>query len=293
MALLQSLTIAAGFFIFQGVLYMKKYCTIKERKQAARILAAREGLEKINDDIIQRVGSMSDADIIKFLDDNIKPAAAAVEVLQPGSVEEITPGSGSDYTIIYNALVDVVNNYIVSNNWDGEKITPLQWASCCMAAGRFARSRSFFRGIPENENVNKGIRELNAANGLDMPAIAGALPVWLELCTKYNKSPLKCDFLAFCGLDFQLLYDKRRPDELTSTRTDLIKMLDGIQADGLRRVVIDGKRSPIGPMFLLKADHGLVEAQKMTIEHVKTDASGAALPVFGADPVQIDENGLK
>lgn len=271
----------------------KKHCTLKERKQAARILAAREGLQKVNDAIIDKIGSMSDDEIIKFLDDNIKPAADAVEVLQPGSVDEITPGSGSDYTIIYNALIDTVKNYIDSNGWDAEKITPLQWGSCCMAAGRLAGSRSWFRGIPENINTNNGIRQVNAANGVNVAAVAGAVPVWLELCTKYNKSPLKCDFMSFVGLSFDWLYNYKGAPGVTSERDDILKMLEGIQADGLRRVVIDGKRSPIGPMFLLKADHGLVEAQKMTIEHVKTDASGAALPVFGADPVQIDENGIK
>ena len=98
---------------------MKKYCTLKERKEAARILAAREGLEKMNDDIIQRVGSMSDSEVLNFLDDNIKAAADAVEVLQPGSVDELTPAADPD--LLYNALVDIVNNYIISNNWDAEK----------------------------------------------------------------------------------------------------------------------------------------------------------------------------
>ena len=77
--------------------------------------------------------------------------------------------------------------------------------------------------------------------------------------------------------------------DLSSGGSDLYKILDSINADGLRKRVINSKESPIGAIFLLKADHGLIEAQKVTVEHVKTDASGAALPVFGADPVEIPE----
>ena len=268
-------------------------CTIKERKQAARILAARDGLTKINDEIIQRVGSMSDADIINFLDAEIKPAADAVEVLQPGSVEEITPGGGPDYEKIYNTLVDIVNNYIISNNWDVEKISPLQWGACCMAAGRFARSRSLFRGVPINENTNKGIKEVNAIKGINIDAVAGALPVWLELCNRYNKPPLKCDFLAFCGLDFQWLYDYRTPEGVNSPRDELLKTLDRIQADGLRKRVLNPKESPIGAIFLLKADHGLVEASKVQHEYIKSSETAAALPVFGSFDAITDENSEK
>lgn len=268
-------------------------CTLKQRKQVARILAAREGLQKLNDDILQRVGAMSDDAIIQFLDNEEARAAAAVEVLQPGSVEEIKPGCDPDYTVIYNALVDAVKNYIVSNNWDAEKISPLQWGACCMAAGRLAGSRSFFRGIPENENTNNGIRQVNAAMGVNVAAVAGALPVWLELCTMFNKTPLKSDFLSFVGLSFDWLYNYKAAPGVTSARDEILKILDGIQADGLRKRVINPKESPIGAIFLLKADHGLIEAQKVQHEYIKTDASGAALPVFGADPVQIDENGIK
>lgn len=261
----------------------KKKCTLKERKQAARILAGRQGLEKLNDEIIQTVGNMSDAEILQFLDEDTQKAAAAVEVLQPGSVEEIQPGGGSDYELIYNNLIDIANNYILSNGWDAEKISPLQWGAVCMACGRFARSRSWFRGTPENENTHNGIKEINAQKGIDAAAVAGAVPVWLELCSKYNKAPLKSDFMHFCGIAFDWLYDYRSGDGVTSERDKLLQKLDKIQADGLRQRVINPKESPIGAIFLLKADHGLIESQKVTHEYIKNDGSAAALPVFGAD----------
>ncbi len=271
----------------------KKKCTLKERRAVARILAARDGFERAQDKHIKTVGNMSDAEILQFLDDDTQKAAAAVEVLQPGSVEEIQPGGGSDYELIYNNLIDIANNYIISNGWDGEKISPLQWGAVCMACGRFARSRSWFRGTPENENTQKGIKEINAQKGIDSAAVAGAVPVWLELCSKYNKAPLKSDFMHFCGIAFDWLYDYRSGDGVTSERDKLLQKLDKIQADGLRQRVINPKESPVGAIFLLKADHGLQETQKVTHEYIKNDGSAAALPVFGQNMEEITEKPIK
>ena len=85
----------------------KEKCTIKKRREVARILAARENLPKINDDIIKRVGSMSDNEIINFLKEE---TAQAVQVLQPDMIEEIKPGAGADYEKIYSLLVDFAKN---------------------------------------------------------------------------------------------------------------------------------------------------------------------------------------
>lgn len=267
-----------SFFSFKGVLYMK--CTIKERRAAARILAAREGLTKINDEIIQRVGSMSDADILQFLDSEEKNSAAAVEVLQPGSVEEITPGGGPDYEKIYNILVDVANNYIMSCGWDAEKISPLQWGSVCLQVGLFVRSRSLFRGADDIKN-----RYNNKDKIININAVAGAVPVWLGLCYKYNKAPLICNFCDFCNISQEWLLSG-----VNSECIQLHKTLEKIQADGLRQRVINPKESPIGAIFLLKADHGLVEATKVQHEYIKASETAAALPVFGADAPGLPEN---
>ena len=67
-------------------------------------------------------------------------------------------------------------------------------------------------------------------------------------------------------------------------------MLEESQADGLRRRVLNPKESPIGAIFLLKADHGLVEAQKIQHEYIKTSETAAALPIFGADAPGLPEN---
>ena len=262
---------------------IKRKCTLRERKQAARILAARDGLNKLNDEIIKKVGDMSDADILTFLDNETKTAAAAVEVLQPGSVEEIKPAGGGDYENIYNLLVDVANNYILSNNWDAEKISPLQWGSVCLTVGIFARSRSFFRGSDNVKNFygNKD-KSINAA------AVAGAVPVWLSLCYKYNKAPLICNFCDFCGISQEWLFAG-----VNSECIQLYKTLTQIQADGLRQRVINPKESPIGAIFLLKADHGLCEASTVRHEYIKTTDSAEALPVFGASDALPDKNGGK
>ena len=295
LALLQSFNDCGGPFSFIRGFIMnyenKRKCTLKERRAVCKILAARDGLERSNENIINKVAAMSDADILNFLDAETEKAAANIEILPAESVEVIAPGGGSDYEKIYNTLVDIVKNYIAANNWDGEKITPLQWGACCMAAGRFARSRSWFRGIPENENTQKGIKEINAAKGIDAQAVAGALPVWLELCALYNKTPLKSDFMHFCGVYFDWLFDNR--GGVTSERASLLQKLDKIQADGLRARVINPKESPIGAIFLLKADHGLQETQKVTHEYIKSDNDAAALPVFGSFDGITDKTGEK
>jgi len=251
---------------------IKKRCTLRERKQVARILAARAGLEKLNSDIINQVGSMSDLEVLNFLDKELN----RVEVLPPGSVDEIKPGG--DPASIYKILTDTAQTYINNNNWDAVKISPLQWGAVCLYVG--IQCRSLFRGISENDNTNKGIKEVNAINGVNIEAVAGAVPVWLSLCYQYNKAPLICNFLDFCGLSHEWLYNEACG--VTSERLHLRKNLETIQANGLRQRVINPKESPIGAIFLLKADHGLVEAQKVTHEYIKRDSSGENLPVFGS-----------
>lgn len=262
---------------------IKRKCTLRERKQAARILAGRQGLEKLNDRIINQVGNMSDAEILQFLDNEEKNSAAAVEVLQPGSVEEIRPGGGSDYEKIYNTLVDVANNYIMSCGWDAEKISPLQWGSVCLQVGLFVRSRSLFRGADDIKNYYG-----NKDKSIDIDAVAGAIPVWLGLCYKYNKAPLICNFCDFCNISQEWLLSG-----VNSKCVQLHKTLEKIQADGLRQRVINPKESPIGAIFLLKADHGLIESQKVTHEYIKNDGSAAALPVFGQNMEEIPEKPIK
>ena len=257
----------------------KKYCTIKERKKAARILAAHAGLEKINDEIIQQVGAMSDTEILKFLDNELRTPAGGVEVLQPGSVEEIKPGE--DPENIYKIMVDTARAYIDKNNWDGEKISPLQWGAVCLYVGIFCRS--LFRGSDNIKDVYG-----NKQKAINAQAVAGAVPVWLSLCYEFNKAPLICNFCDFCGISQEWLLSGVTPECV-----QLHKMLEKIQADGLRQRVINPKESPIGAIFLLKADHGLVEATKVQHEYIKPSETAQALPVFGSFDALPDENGQK
>ena len=277
---------SAGLFYLFGVPAMeekKRYCTIKERRAVARILAARDNEVRACDRHIQAVGNMSDAEILKFLD-NEEKKAAAVEVLTQENVEEITPGGAApDY---YNLFGGLVSSYMAANNWDGEKISPLQWAACCMTVGRFVRSRSMFRVEQTNCITSNNMHQL------DIKEITRAAGAYLQLCFEYNKTPLICDFCEFVAITKQAFYSFKEKS-VTSGGIDLYKMIEDKQADGLRRVVIDGKRSPIGPMFLLKADHGLIEATKVQHEYIKTGENVAALPDFGSYAALTDENGEK
>ena len=265
-------------FYFSGVLFMdyekKRKCTLKDRKHAARILAARQDLDRLNDDIIQTVANMSDSDILQFLEKD------AAQALPAGSVEEIKPGAVADEDI-YNMLCDIANNYIMSNGWDGEKISPLQWGSVCLAVGSFVRSRSLFRGS-DDVSIN------NRDKAIDIKALAGALPAWLGLCYKYNKPPLICDFCYFTAITEAWLMSGVTPGSI-----DLHKTLKQIQADGLRARALNGKESPIGAIFLLKADHGLVEAQTVRHEYIKSNETAGALPTFDGIPALDDKNGVK
>lgn len=263
-----------------GVLSMEEKkikITARERKNAARILAARAGLDSLTPEIIQTVANMADSEILQLFNDDLTTAAA---VLDPSEVDEIKPGTGADYEKIYSLLVDVANNYILSNNWDAEKITPLQWGSVCLQVGIFARSRSFFRGSDNILNIYG-----NKDKSIDAAAVADAVPVWLSLCYKYNKPPLICNFCDFCGISKEWLFSGVTPECV-----HLAKTLKDIQADGLRQRVVSPKESPIGAIFLLKADHGLIEATKTIHETAENTTRPDALPDFAAFS---DENGQK
>ena len=262
---------------------MGKRITIKDRQRVARVLAARQGLTHLNDEIISTVGNMSDLDILNFLSNEIAPPADLVENIT-AAADEIRPGDVTRDPDLYKIASDIIDNFVTSNNWDVEKISPLQWAACCMSCGRFFRSRSWFRLNNENQIACNKDYEIDAA------AVAAALPVWLSLCYKFNKTPLICDFCEFCGITKQWLY-KTDSAGVTSERVVLAQKLSEIQADGLRRRVINPRENPVGAMFLLKADHGLVEASKVQHEYIKTDNNAASLPVFDDLPAIDDKSG--
>ena len=258
----------------------KRKCTLKERRAAARILAARDNVSRALQRHIEAVGAMSDEEVLAFLDK--EEEAAAVEVVQ---AEEIRPGSVPED--LYNLFDNLVTNYINANGWEGEKISPLQWGACCLSAGRFVRSRNMFRKEQSNCILTNNIKEL------DLDGITRAGAAWLELCFKYNKVPLICDFCEFVSISKQAFYNLRDGDGVTSRGLDLFKRIEGLQADGLRRRVIDPKGSPIGPMFLLKADHGLVEATKVQHEYIKSNETAAALPVWDESGTLLTQNPIK
>ena len=68
---------------------------------------------------------------------------------------------------------------------------------------------------------------------------------------------------------------------VTPGSIELHKRLIEIQANGLRQRVINPKESPIGAIFLLKADHGLVEASRVQHEYIKPSENIQSLPDLG------------
>ena len=263
----------------------KKRCTLKDRKAAARIISARAGAyDRMTPEALAAVGNMSDAEVLAFLDQELTP-----EKLDGATVEEIKPGKKTlptDPEELADVVGGLVDAYMLKNNWEAEKISPMQWASCCLMVGRFFSARSAFRGAEINPDTRKGIREINAAAGVDVDALAAVVPLWLDLCLKYNKTPLLSDFMYFSGVSVQWLYSVQ---EVNPKRVELKKKLEQIQADGLRKRTLDTKASPVGAIFLLKADHGLVEATKTIHEYEKPAGSAAALPVFAETAPGIPE----
>ena len=255
-------------------------CTIKKRRQVAKILAARDGSEVVQK-YNEMVGEMSDDEVLKFLKENLQ-TNDEVEKLTAAAVEELRPNETTGDNL-YNLVENLIDNYLIKNNWDGEKITPLQWGAVCMYVGAFFRSQGFFRGSDSIKDIYG-----NRDKYINIQAVGEAVPVWLRFCYKFNKSPLKCDFFEFVGISQQYVYNGLTPECM-----ELNKTLEKIQADGLRRKVLNGKESPIGAIFLLKADHGLVEATKVQHEYIKQDNNSNNLPVFASDPLEIEENNAK
>ena len=268
------------------VMIKKEFATIKERRAVADLLAIKAGRAARGPEDITAAANMSDAEIKQYLKDNT-PAAVVADpeqkdnyiYLDKKEVDEIQPGGGGSFEL-YDVAKNTIDNYITAQGWDPEKITPIQWGAVMMGCGR--AFRSLFRGSPD-------VTPNNRNKSINIDAAAAAVPVWLELCTIYNKVPFKSDFCAFVGMDSKTLYALG----VTPGSIDLNKRLDEINADYLRKRAIDPRVSPVGAIFLLKADHGLVEATKVQHEYIKDGQTGGALPDFGSFTAINDENGQK
>lgn len=251
-------------------------CTIRDRKRAADLVAVRAGHVSRTQEDIETVGRMSDVEVLEFIkaDNDITPAAV--------EVEEIRPGAAADPDELFNLCDDLIKNIMNKYNLD-DKMSPLQWRFVCSRVGAWFRARSAFRIEQINCIASNNIKQI------DIDAAAAAVPVWVQLCTLYNKTPLISDFCAFVGLSQEYLY--KSGSGVTPDGIQLLQKLQQIQADGLRARVLNPRESPVGAIFLLKADHGLVEATKVTHEYIKTDETGAALPDFGSFSELPDKNG--
>ena len=266
----------------------KRKCTLKERRQAAQLLAARENSPKIEQKHLEAVGAMSDLEVLNFLDSELLPAMDPGQNKDALQVEEIKPGAGGVVSSddIRQAAKNTIQNYLMNSNLDAATISPLQWSACCLACGRFFNHLSLFREEQKNSFIS------NNMNAVNYNAIAAAVPAWLELCIYYNKAPLISDFCYFCGVSKQWFYAVC--EGLTPGGIDLAKLLHQIQEDGLNSRILNSKESPIGAMFLQKCINGYSETQTIKHEYITGSGSASALPVFassGPDHTQNDKNG--
>lgn len=302
----------------------KRKLYIKERRAACDLIAKKNGRAARTPEDVQTVANMSDDDIIKLLtaagfwddtdadavkeektpaaapgpekiqnkkasekittaaaspvdpeqtSDIIKLDAAAVEELRPDGA----PLSGSD---LYNAAENIINNYIIANNWDDKKITPTQWAACMLACGRAFRSG--FRVEQVNSIARNNIKQIDAQ------AVADAVPVWLEICYKYDKTPLISCFCYFVSVSDEWLYKGLRG--VTSGGVSVLALLKKTQENGLNYRILDDKKNSYGPIFLQKAINGYSETSIIKHETIKGADGSANLPDFGSFQALEDKN---
>ena len=252
-----------------------KRATIKERRAVADLFAIQAGRAARGPEDIEKASLMSDSEIWDLLKENT-PAAVEVEEIQPGAVPDD----------LFSVCNNLIKEFCDKFNLDIYKLSPLQWGAACSYCGRWFNSRSTFR--MESDNFIKGSNKK-----IDVNAAAAAVPVWRDLCAVYNQVPLIDDFCNMVGLSYSWLWNIKSGLVVTPDDMELYKIIKQVSRDGLNKRLIDCKGSPVGAIFYSKAVEGYQESQTIKHEYIKTDASGAALPVFGCDAVQISENGEK
>ena len=243
--------------------------TIKQRRRVADLLAIRDGCTRREPRHIEAAGAMSDKEVLNFLDSEIRTDIEPLK-LRDQDVEEINPGGGG--ANLYDLAENIITNFLNKEGWDAEKISPLQWGACCLACGRVFRSG--FRLEQKNCITNGNYQEINAQ------AVADAVPAWVALCLKYNKTPLIDDFCGFCGISEE--YIRKRCDGVTLDEIPIYEKLRKIQENGLNKRILNPKENPVGAIFLQKAINGYNETQTIRHEYNNNSGKAAALPTFGS-----------
>lgn len=285
---------------------IKRKLLIKDRRAAADLIAKKNGRKERAPEDVQTIANMEDSDIIKLLtaaglwDDTdaaavpvpekITTAAASpvdpeqtrdIIKLDAAAVEELRPDGGAlSGSNLFNAAENIINNYIVANNWDAEKITPTQWGACMLACGRAFRSG--FRIEQKNCIARNNIKQIDAQ------AVADAVPVWLELCYKYDKTPLVLSFCDFCAVSDSWLYNNLHG--VTAGGVDALQILKKAQENGLNYRILDAKKNSYGPIFLQQHLSGYTNTSIIKHETIKGPDTAATLPDFGSFQALEDKN---
>jgi len=254
---------------------IKRRCTIKDRKKAAEILACMDHAERITQKQLDAVGLMSDAEVLKFLDDNT-PQALEVEEIKPGALPDDL------FTYCNNLIIEFCDKF----NLDPFKLSQLQWGAACSYVGRGFSARSAFR-VPSNNFIQ------GANKKIDSSEAARVVPVWRDLCAIYNQVPFCDDFCMFAGLSYQwLMKIEDGAQGVTPADIDLYKEVHKISKKGLNKRLSDPNGQKVGAIFYAKAIEGYQETT--TINHTyENPKNGYNLPVFGSDPLEIEENSAK
>ena len=279
MALLQSLTIAAGLFHFprgKKMEYKKtKRATIKERRAVADILAIKEGYTQRQQKHIDAAAALSDSDIFRILEENT-PAAVEVEEIGPDEL----PAD------LYSVCENIINEFCNKYGLDAFKLSPLQWGAACSSVGRWFRSRSAFR-VPSSNFIQGSNKKIDAA------AVAGMVPVWRDLCGLYNQIPLIDDFCMLAGLSYEWLWKIKEGNGVTSDDIQLYKTIKDASRAGLNKRLVDSKGAQVGAIFYAKAVEGYQETTNINHTYENSNKTAAALPTFGAYDAIEDKNPQK
>jgi len=264
-----------GFFIWEREKMKEKKASLKDRRRAADLIAIKAGRNERTPDDIEKASLLSDAEVFELLkyDNDITPA----------TVEEIRPDGGSGSADLFDVCNGLIENICIKYDLDKKTLTPLQWGFICSRVGAWFSARSTFRTLQKNCIASNNYQQIN------IELLADAVPVWAALCEYYNKTPLICDFCAFCGISDDWLY--KNLGGVTLSGSDFLQKLHKIQENGLNKRILNPKENPVGAIFLQKAINGYNETTIIRHESGTTPKNAHNLPVFGSFESIEDKSG--
>ena len=212
----------------------------------------------------------------KVIDIKTRTQGGAVERIG-GEDAEIMPerlradGLPDDITDrIDNAIYDFMTYQCTPPLEDMAKARQARWSACCMYIGETVFKKGGIARRAEREENGKWI-------GIDAKIIDAIIPLWLFYCSKYEKTPLKADFVYFSGVSLSWLYTHDR-ESVTPERVKVLQKLGDIQEHGIKGIITDGRSNPTGNIVILNHDHGYATSNVVVQHEVKQAISAVQLP---------------